>query len=229
MYVGIDIGTQSLKAIVTGDAFEPLAEATRCYQPEFPRPGWAEQCPSLWEAALGPTIAEALAIAGVSPRRVKAISICGQLDGCIPVDSNGNAIAKCMIWMDRRAASEIADIDADLVHQRGGIVADPSHFAAKARWLKRCGIAATGARFSGPVSYMVQRLTGRSVMDHAVASTTMLYNLHTRRFDDDLLSAFDLTHHELPDIDDSHASAAPLSQRGSDLCGLPAGIPRPPR
>lgn len=226
MFVGIDIGTQSLKAIVTDDTFRPLAEATRCYQPDFPQPGWAEQSPSLWEETLGPAIAEALTTASISPDAVRGISVCGQLDGCLPVDENGSPIGNCVIWMDRRAEAELADVDAQLVRQRGGIMADASHFAAKARWLKRHHTVATKlARYHGPVSFMVERLTGRAVMDHAVASTTMLYDLNARDYDDALLNAFELTRSELPEIGDAFERAASLSARGASLSGLPKGIP----
>lgn len=222
MFVGIDIGTQSLKALVTDCAMTPVAEATRYYQPEFPRPGWAEQSPKLWDDALGPAIAEALAVAKIDAGAVRGIGVCGQLDGCIPVDGTGEATGNCIVWMDRRAQAELDGVPGELIHSRGGLNADASHFAAKARWLKRNGVA---ARFHGPVSYVIERLTGRAVMDHAVASTTMLYGLERRGYDSELLAAFGLTDSELPEIDDAFTRAGPLSRRGAALSGLPEGIP----
>ena len=63
--IGIDIGTQSLKAVVVGEDLAVLGAASIAYRPEFPRPGWAEQDPRLWLDALAPAIAGALSIAGV--------------------------------------------------------------------------------------------------------------------------------------------------------------------
>lgn len=226
MFVGVDIGTQSLKAIVTDSGLSPLSEVTQCYRAEFPRPGWAEQSPALWEDALGPVISQALAQAGVSADRVAALGVCGQLDGCIAVGANGDAIGNCIVWMDRRAEESLAGVSVDDVHRRSGVVADASHLAAKARWLKRSGGAANKpVRFHGPVSYVVERLTGRSVMDHAVASTTMVYDLETRGWSSELLSAFELDATELPAIDEAGACAERLSARGARLTGLPQGIP----
>ena len=225
MFVGIDIGTQSLKAIVTDSAFAPLGEATRCYQPEFPRPGWAEQSPELWERAMGPAVAEALAQASVAPSAVRGVGVCGQLDGCIPVDANGSATGNCIVWMDRRAQGELDGVSAAHVHERGGLVADAGHFAAKARWLKRNVAAPKPVRFHGPVSYIVERLTGRAVVDHAVASTSMVYDLAGRTYDAELLAAFELAEGELPEIDEAFANAGALTARGAALTGLPAGIP----
>ncbi|MCI0430148.1 MAG: hypothetical protein L0210_06350, partial [Rhodospirillales bacterium] len=137
MIVGIDIGTQSLKAAVTDRALKVVGEASVSYRPSFPAPGRAEQDPSLWEKALGPAIKSALEEAGVSARQVVAVGLCGQLDGCVAVDRQGRALGPCLIWMDRRAHGEVADLPAELIRSRCGVVRDASHMAAKIRWLQR--------------------------------------------------------------------------------------------
>jgi xylulokinase len=226
MIVGIDIGTQSLKVAVADRGLKVRGQAATPYRAHFPKPGWAEQDPDLWERALRPTIARALGQAGVAPREIAALGVCGQLDGCLAVDANGGALGPCLIWMDRRAQHEIADVPAALVAKRAGLVLDASHMAAKIRWLKRHDARAAGAaRFHQPVSYAVERLTGVAVMDHALASTTMVYALDERRFDSGLLDCFEIDAHELPALAEAAALAGPLSARGADLTGLPAGIP----
>ena len=117
MFVGVDIGTQSLKVVVTDSRLASKGSARHAYQASFPRPGWAEQDPVLWEAALAPAIAAALTEAGVAAGDVRGLGICGQLDGCIAVDHDGRALAPCLIWMDRRAAAETIGIPADLVRR----------------------------------------------------------------------------------------------------------------
>lgn len=226
MLVGVDIGTQSLKVIVTDQALNILGQAAQPYSPSFPRPGWAEQDPRLWEAALGPTIAKALAAADASPADVTALGFCGQLDGCVPVDHQGEALGNCLIWIDRRAEREIADVPADRIHAVCGIIADASHQAAKIRWLKRhAAHASSMARFHQPVSYIVEKLTGVAVVDHALASTSMVYGLKSRRYDRELLSKFELTEVELPAIAEAHDCAGRLTRLGAELTGLPAGLP----
>ena len=226
MIVGIDIGTQSLKVAVVDRAMRVCGEAATSYRPSFPRPGWAEQDPALWEQALGPTIAAALRQAGAAPAQVEGLGICGQLDGCVAVDPDGRALTQCLIWMDRRAQAEIADVPAALVRRRGGLVADAGHMAAKIRWLKRHdACAAAAARFHQPVSYLVERLTGSAVIDHALASTTMVYALERRAFDPALLDAFEIEADELPALAEATDRAGSLSRDGAVLTGLPAGIP----
>src|SRR3972149_5414819 len=81
MIAGVDVGTLSLKVSILDERLETKGVAARRYQPIYPRPGWVEQDPGLWEQALGPAIAEALSVADARPAQVRAIGICGQLDG----------------------------------------------------------------------------------------------------------------------------------------------------
>jgi xylulokinase len=226
MIVGIDVGTQSLKAVVLDEGLDICGEAATAYQPAFPKPGWAEQAPAVWESALAPTINQALKAAHVAPDRVKALGIGGQLDGCIAVGGDGLPVHPCLIWMDRRAQDEIAGLPAIEIRNRTGVILDPSHMAAKIKWLKRHITAArTGCVFHQPVSYLVCRLTGNHVMDHGLASTSMLYSLSARTFDSWLLDLFGIETAELPALADAADVAGALSADGSRLTGLAAGIP----
>jgi xylulokinase len=226
MIVGVDIGTQSLKAVVTDDELKVVGEAASAYRASFPRPGWAEQDPRLWEEALAPTIARALDAAGQTVRSVRALGICGQLDGCVAVDRDGQPLGSCIIWMDRRAEAEIAGLPAERIQDVTGTVLDATHMAAKARWLKRhASERAAIHRFHQPVSYLVARLTGAYVFDHGLASTTMAYALGWRRFSPRLLELFDLEADELPAIAEASDLAGTLHRQGSALTGLPEGTP----
>ena len=224
--LGIDIGTQSLKAMVLGEGLRPQGAGAAAYEPRFPQPLWAEQDPRLWLEGLRPAIGRALAEAGVAASDVGALGIAGQLDGCLPVDRRGEALGPCLIWMDRRASAETEGLPAETVLARGGVVLDASHMAAKIRWLKRHHAEAGAiACFHQPTSYVVARLTGRAVLDHAVASTSMLYGLWERQLDPELCGLFGIAPDELPEIDASEALAGSLSAAGAALTGLPAGIP----
>lgn len=225
MFVGVDIGTQSLKVVVTDEHLAPKGSARRSYRPDFPQPGWAEQDPVVWERALRPAIGEALAAAGVGSGDIRGLGICSQLDGCIAVDESGEAIGPCLLWMDRRATDEVADIPADLVRRRTGIMADAGHLAAKARWLKRHRLNDRPARFHQPVSYMVERLTSEAVIDHALASTSMVCTLDRPRYDPELLALFEIDEAELPRIDRAGALAGRLHDKGAELTGLPSALP----
>lgn len=224
MIVGVDIGTQSLKATVVDDDLRIHGGASQGYDARYPKPGWAEQDPRLWEDALAPAIAAALRQAGAAAGDVAALGIAGQLDGCLAVDHRGNPLGTCLIWLDRRAALPQREGLAGYIRRRCGIIADPGHMGAKIAWLKRHGTG-PAACFHQPVSYLVSRLTGRSVMDHALASTTMLYELATKSWSTELLDAFGVDISELPALSQASDVAGELSESGSRLTGLPVGIP----
>ena len=223
MIAGVDIGTQSLKVVLCDRELSVIAAASRRYSFDAPRPGWAEQDPALWEAALGPAIAEALDRAGRDASEVEALGLAGQLDGCVAVGASGEALAPCLIWMDRRAIGEMPELDVDRFRDQTGLVADPSHMAAKIRWLAARNPDAR--RFHQPVSYLCARLTGVDVLDHGHASTTMLYDLAARDWSDALCAAFEVDREILPAIARADEIAGELSAAGAALSGLPAGLP----
>lgn len=222
--VGIDIGTQSLKATVAQEDLRVLGQASQDYDVRYPKPGWAEQDPGVWEAAVSPATAAALEDAGAVPSDVAAIGISGQLDGCLAVDRRNEPIGPCLIWLDRRAELPTNREVPAYIRDHCGIVADPSHMGAKISWLKRNGVE-RAVCFHQPVSYLVSRLTGRAVMDHALASTTMLYGLVSKTWDPELLEVFGTGAGELPEVANASERAGTLTSVGARLTGLPMGIP----
>ncbi len=230
MFVGVDVGSLSLKAVVLDSDLAILGSGRRSYVVSFPRPGWAEQSPSLWEAALGPAIADALAEAGRTPGDVTALGLAGQLDGCVPTGRDGRALASCLIWMDRRADIVLGDVrrrfDAQTIHARTGANLDGSHLAPKIRWcLDHLPEARDAACFHLPVSYLVARLTGARMVDHCQASNSLIYDLARADYADDLLDAFGLDRAMLPELSSSESMAGRLTATGAALTGLPAGTP----
>jgi len=224
--IGIDIGTQSLKAIVATDGLVVVGTGHAAYSPNFPRPGWAEQDPALWLAALPRAIAAALAAADLPASAITALSVCGQLDGCIGVNAAGHDVGPCIIWMDRRATAQIAGLDRAWVRDRTGLVADASHMGPKIAWsIANLPDARSVACWHQPVSYLIETLTGQRVMDPALASTTMLRALGAQGYDADLLAAFGISQTRLPRIANAAEIAGYLGVRGAALTGLPAGLP----
>ena len=218
--IGIDIGTQSLKAVLSRGG-EVLAEAQVAYEVEQPVAGWAQQDPSLWEAALAQVVPSVLAQAKIDKAEVVALAVAAQLDGCVAVDAQCRPLSPCLVWMDRRAVAWVPEVPKE--QQRAtGLVFDASHMGAKIAWLKN-HLGPTRARFHQPTSYLVERLCGAYVFDHGLASTSMLYDLHTRDYDDALLARFGIARDEVPAIAGCETLAGRLSEQGAALCGLVAG------
>jgi len=220
--LGIDIGTQSLKVVVT-DARAILGQAQVSLTLEYPRPSWVEQDPRQWDAALPQAIARALAAAKIKAAEVLAVAVSGQLDGCIAVDQECEPLSPCLVWMDRRAKlPTLTSEQRRHFTQTTGQVFDASHMAAKIAWLKEEGLPA-GARFHQPTSYLVERLCGAYVFAPSLASTTMLYSLEEEDFAEHLLQPFSLLRSELPSVKPAHSVAGQLTALGATRSGLMPG------
>ena len=154
MILGIDVGSQSLKAVLLDDALRPIGSGRRGYAIDFPQPGWAEQSPAVWEAGARPGDRRgAGGGAAASPAMSPPLGIAGQLDGCIAVDAAAAALAPCLIWMDRRAddgsrRSPRHRRANEFFRARTGANLDGSHMAPKMRWLLDHAGASSGRRDS---------------------------------------------------------------------------------
>lgn len=221
LVIGLDLGTQSLKAVVCDERLRILGSRSIAVATEHPEPGRAEQDPHAWEAALAPAIAGALASAGAGPADIAALAITGQLDGCVAVDEALSPIHPALIWQDRRAMAQAMRVEAARMFAITGQVADASHLAPKIAWLRERGYSA--ARFHEPTSYLVARLVGEHVMDPPLASTTMLAELSTGAWAPRLLEAYELDASLLPRIAPTCDVAGVLGVEGARLTGLPVG------
>lgn len=222
LVVGVDLGTQSLKAVVCDETLAVLGRHAVGHATHHPAPDRAEQDPRAWEAGLAPAIAGALAAAGARPDAVAALAITGQLDGCVAVGATGEPLHPALIWQDRRAVGDAARVEARRLFALTGQVADPGHMAPKLAWLARACPAAR--RFHQPVSYLVERLTGAAVIDPALASTTMLLELATARWSAELLDAFEVTAGALPALRPACDVAGALTAEGARKTGLAPGV-----
>ncbi len=216
LVVGIDLGTQTCKAVVCDAGLAVRGEHAVGYPTRRPAPDRAEQDPRDWEAALAPAIAGALAAAGATAADIVALAITGQLDGCVAVDASCEPLHPALIWQDRRA-TELGD--RTRVFALAAQVADPSHLAPKIAWLRAAGIVA--ARYHTPTTYLVERLTGHAAIDPALASTTMLFA--TDAWSPELLAMFAIDPATLPAIAPATAVAGTLDARGARLTGLRTG------
>jgi xylulokinase len=224
--IGIDLGTQGAKAVLAGLDLSVAAQDAVPYSTSHPRPGWAEQEPAAWEAAVGRAVAGVLGRAGVDPGAVLAIGVTGQLDGCVAVGPDGRPLHPCLIWMDRRAAWDLPRSVEDRVRRVAGMNPDPGHMAMKIRWLRdNVPACARAACFHQPVSYLVRQLTGEDVYDHGLASTTMMYGIEQRDYDEVLLAGFSISRRLLPGIKGADELAGRLTGFGARLTGLPEGVP----
>lgn len=216
--LAIDQGTTSSRAIIFSASGGALASAQQEFAQHFPRDGWVEHAAEdLWNSTLA-VCREALAKAGRRAGEVRAIGITNQRETTLVWDAaTGEAIYPAIVWQDRRTADFCAELkaaghEAD-VAARTGLLIDPYFSATKLRWIldnvpgARERAARGELRFGTVDSFLLWRLTGGRVhrTDASNAARTLLFNIHTQQWDEQLLALFDIPAGLLPEVMDCAA------------------------
>ncbi|HEY8495568.1 MAG TPA: glycerol kinase GlpK, partial [Limnochordales bacterium] len=201
--LALDQGTTSSRAIFFDREGRVVAVAQQEFRQHYPQPGWVEHDPEeIWATQLA-TAQQVLKKAGVSPADVAAIGITNQRETTVLWDrTTGKPVAPAIVWQDRRTAGMCDALKAEgaepVVREKTGLVLDPYFSATKIAWLldNVPGLRARAERgeiaFGTIDSWLVCRLTGGRVhaTDYSNASRTMLLNIHTLAWDDELLALF---------------------------------------
>ena len=229
----IDQGTTSTRAIVFGSDAIPLASGQQEFRQFFPQPGWVEHDPEdIWRTVLA-TAREALNKANLSPAALAGIGITNQRETTVVWErATGRPVHNAIVWQDRRTAPACAELKAhgseSLVIERTGLLLDPYFSATKIAWILD---AAPGARaqaergellFGTIDSFLLWRLSSGAShkTDATNASRTLLLNIHTGDWDDDLLKLFKIPRAMLPEVCDC---AAEFGVAGAEFLG--AAVP----
>jgi glycerol kinase len=199
--LGIDQGTTGTTCLVVDETLRTRGRGYREVAQHFPRPGWVEQDPNeLWESVLV-AAGDALESAGVGAGDLTALGITNQRETTIVWDRiTGDPAHRAIVWQDRRTAERCKELPADLIRDRTGLVPDPYFSATKLEWILR---EASGDVAFGTVdSWLIWKLTGGAVhaTDVSNASRTLLVDLSTLEWDDELLGLFGVPRSVLPEI-----------------------------
>ena len=211
--LALDQGTTSSRAIVFKKDGRLVASAQQEFPQIFPSPGHVEHDPeAIWSSQLS-TARQAIAKAGIAPNQVAAIGVTNQRETTIVWDkATGKPVANAIVWQSRITAPICEDLKArgleDLFHERTGLVLDPYFSGTKLNYLLDTvpGLRARAERgevlFGTVDSFLVWRLThGRlHITDPSNASRTLLFNINTLSWDDDLLQALDVPRLMLPEV-----------------------------
>jgi glycerol kinase len=201
MLLGIDQGTTGTTCLVLDDDLRTLGRGYREVAQHYPRPGWVEQDPNeLCDSVLA-AVEEALRTAGAQAADLGAVGIANQRETTIVWDRlTGEPAHTAIVWQDRRTAERCKELPADLIRDRTGLIPDPYFSATKLEWILR---EADGDLAFGTVdSWLVWKLTGGAVhaTDVSNASRTLLVDLATLDWDDELLELFGVPRSVLPAI-----------------------------
>jgi glycerol kinase len=232
--LAIDQGTTGTTVNILNLKGESVANVNQEYRQIFPKPGWVEHRPDdIWASVLT-TINQCLKKARAKGSEVSAIGITNQRETVVVWDRKTlKPVYNAIVWQDRRTSDECdrwkKEGQEDMIREKTGLVIDPYFSGSKLRWILQnvAGVRAkaeSGALAAGTIdTYLLWRLTGGA--DHATdvsnASRTLLMNIKTSEWDEDLLKFFHVPRKLLPEIKDSAGFFG--ETRGLKI--LPDGIP----
>lgn len=204
--IGVDIGTQSTKALVVAEDGTVVAQHSQAYKVDTPRPGWAEQWPQVWLSAVYQCVAACTQAAGVPKAQIKALCVSSLYGGSgIPVNAAFEPLHPCLIWMDRRAEAQVAQVIAEQnqaqLHEVTGNGVDSYYGFTKMLWLKqqRPEVWAQVRWLLPPNSYVNHALTGQLAVDHSSAGNIGgLYDINARCWSEPMLQALGIDAELMP-------------------------------
>jgi len=228
LVLALDVGTGSVRAHLLDTEGHRLASAGRSVPVALGADARAELDPEQVWAVARTVLGEALAHA--SPGRLAALAVASGL-GYVLLDRDGSPLGPALLWMDRRAHAEAAQLasllPAEQWYRLTGRSLDPEALLAKLCWIRtheperfrrtRC--------FVGIKDDLIRRLTGQITSDPTHAAYSMLFDISRRDWSDDLLRAARIPRSILPPLQGADTIAGRVSRAGAEATGLPEGLP----
>ena len=209
--MSLDQGTTSSLAIIFNRHGETISVAQKPFTQHFPTPGWVEHdAKEIWGSQIA-VLTEALAKSGLEAKDIAAIGVTNQRETTVVWDrATGEPVCNAIVWQDRRTAKYCDSLHdkRDWIRGKTGLIIDAYFSATKVKWIldnvenarKR---AERGELCFGTIdTWLIWNLTKGEVFvtDPSNASRTMLYNIHTLDWDDELLALFDIPRSILPEV-----------------------------
>lgn len=222
MYIGLDLGTSSLKAILIDEGQRIQAEYSVPLTVQRPRDGWSEQDPASWVMAAIDALGAMRQAAGAG--RLKGIGLSGHMHGAVLLDEAGQVLRPCLLWNDTRSHVEAAEMDADPAFRRiTGNIVFPGFTAPKVEWVRRNEpeVFASTAKILLPKDYLRYALTGYLVSEMSDAAGTAWFDTGARDWSDELLAKCGLTRDHMPTLVEGSAPSADIRDKLAIQLDLP--------
>ena len=212
MYLGIDLGTSSVKAALFDEAERLVGQASRPLAVSRPAPGWSEQEPEDWWRAVEAAVDALAAAHGLGG--LAGIGLSGQMHGAVALDHDDRPLRPAILWNDGRAGAECAEIEAAFPRARevAGNIAMAGFTAPKLAWMRKREprLFERIAHVLLPKDYVRLRLTGLHVSEMSDASGTLWLDVGLRDWSDDLLEATGLSRAQMPRLVEGSAASGAL-------------------
>lgn len=213
MYLGLDLGTSGLRALLVDESGTPVASAEAPCSVQHPHPGWSEQDPSEWITACQTAMTRLRAEVPEALAALKGIGLSGQMHGATLLDASDRVLRPCILWNDTRSAVEAAKLDAAPdVRDLSGNIVFPGFTAPKLLWVEahEPEVFAQIAKVLLPKDYLRLWLTGDHVSDMSDAAGTSWLDVGARAWSDRLLEAGHMRPDQMPRLVEGSESGGQL-------------------
>lgn len=228
MYIiGLDVGTTGTKALALDEKGSVLGSGYKEYRLVSDGVRVTQNSADWWDAAV---YAVREATKELDKEKFVALSMSTQAASMLAVDEKGESISDVITWMDSRAKAEADDLaarfGAEEIYRKSGWLPNPALDAAKILWLKKNepDLFCKASKFVTTVEYMNHKLCGRFVIDPTNAAMRQIFNIHTKKWDTDILSFIGLSEDKLPEILPIGEKVGTLTPDAADALGLPQSL-----
>ncbi|MCK8464048.1 xylulokinase [Aliiroseovarius sp. S1339] len=221
-FLGIDLGTSGLRALLVDADGAPIGATERHYGVEHPHPGWSEQDPANWIAALGAAVDE-MRETYPSFADLRGIGVAGHMHGATLLGEAGEVLRPCILWNDTRSHAEATELDqADGVRALSGNIVFPGFTAPKLQWVRNNepDIFRKIAKVLLPAAYLNYYLTGDYVADMSDSAGTSWLDVGKRAWSDRLLEASHMRRDQMPRLVEGSDAAGTLRNELAQQWGL---------
>jgi xylulokinase len=229
MYLGIDLGTSSVKCLLVSEAGEAVGAGSADYPLHTPNPGWAEQDPEdWWRATLS---AARRALEGHEARALSAIGLSGQMHTLVLLDAEGEPVRPAIAWPDARTAREVEAFHARVPREaQVSILGNPpatGFTGPSLLWVKHHepDVYQRARHALLPKDYLRYRLTGALATEASDASATLLFDVARRRWAAEIIGALELSPDMVPAVIASASVGGGVTRQAAAALGLREGIP----
>lgn len=228
LYIGVDLGTSSVKLLLMDEAGQIKSIVTREYPLYFPKSGWSEQNPEDWYSALVDGIKELTK--DCDKDEIDGISFSGQMHGMVILDENDKVIRPAILWNDGRTQAECDYLNNEIGREKlssyTANMALTGFTAPKLLWVRKHEPEnfAKIKKVMLPKDYVAYMLSGVHCTDVSDASGMLLFDVKNKRWSKEMLEICGLKEEQMAKVHESYEVVGNLSQKAADELGLPTSV-----
>ncbi|HHX09046.1 MAG TPA: xylulokinase [Chloroflexi bacterium] len=230
-FLGLDVSTTGSKALLIDQKGEVIGTASSAHMLSSPKPLWSEQDPGEWWQAVIKSVQTVIAQTQINSAEIEAVGLTGQMHGLVLLDEDGQVLRPAILWNDQRCQAQCDEIHSRIGKERfiqiSGNVALTGFTAPKILWVaeNEPEVYARARHVLLPKDYIRYKLTGEFAMDKADGSGTVLFDIKTRDWSDEILASLDIPREWMPPTFEGPEITGLVSAEAAALTGLAQATP----